>query len=320
MLKHLLTSAGRVYNFLISLIVAIVLGVATWASWGFYQDSRLQSQFAREGKLLSVTVEQASQKQRSWRDIMSNSTYLSFPYQGKTYTTRFVMDSGYVGSGDRVRLLYHPDYDAFRQPNSEVHFDQSKRKSRLIDWTSVRDFSNENKLLLLCLVLTTAAFFMITGVILTLIPLSFLQDIARFILVVELVIAAVFFTYDTWNYYQYYQHIKTSGQAITVKVLDTERRSKHRNSRSRSWREYVYEATIRYQQQERVIPISEDDFDRLKPNDSLKAYYDESVDDFMSVDYSLDYEQVLVPLFFWLISFILIRPFFVRKKPNMSYK
>lgn len=299
-----------------SLIVAIVLGVATWVSWGFYQDSRLQSQFVREGKLLSVTVDQAEQKQRSWRDIFSNCTYLTFSYQGKTYTTRFVMDSKYVGSGDRVQLVYHPDYDTFRQPNSEVKFDQSKRKSRLIDWTSIRDFSNENRLLLLCLVLTTAAFFMITGVIVTLIPLTFLQDIARFILVVELFIAALFFSYDTGRYYQYYQHLKTSGEEVAVKVLDTDRRARHRNSRSRSWRQYTYEATIRYQQQERVIPISEADFDHLKPNDSLKARYDESVNDFMSVDYSLDYEQVLVPMFFWLISFILIRPFFVRKKAS----
>ncbi|QDK80698.1 hypothetical protein EXU85_19630 [Spirosoma sp. KCTC 42546] len=314
MLKQFFTSIGRIYNFLLSLIVAGILGVVTWFCWGLYQDSRLQSQFVREGKLISVTVDEANQKQRSWRDILSNSTYLTFSYQGKTYTTRFVMDGKFVGSGDRVQLLYHPGYDRFRQPDSEVKFDQSKRKSRLIDWTSVRDFSNENKLLLLCIVLTTAAFFMITGVIVTLIPVTFLQDIARFILVTELFVASVFFTYDTWRYYQYYQHIKTSGQEVTVKVLETDRRAKYRNSKSSSWREYVYQATIRHQQQERVIPISEDDYDHLKPNDPLKAYYDESVNDFMSVNYSLDYEQVLVPLFFWLISFILIRPFFVRKK------
>ncbi|MVM30409.1 hypothetical protein GO755_10220 [Spirosoma sp. HMF4905] len=314
MFKELLSSLGRLYNFVISSIVAIILVITTWAFWGLYQDSLLQSQFIREGKLLSVTVDQANQKQRSWRDILGNSTYLTFPYQGKTYTTRFVMDSGYVGSGDRVKLLYHPVYDAFRQPRSEVRFDKAERKSRLVEWTSIRDFTNEHKLLLLCFVLTTASFFMISGVIVTLIPLTFLQDIARFILVVELLIAAVFFTYDTWKYFQYYQHVKTAGQEVTVKVLDTARRSKGRNTSS-SWKWYDYDATVRYQRQERVIPISEDDYDHLKPNDSLKAFYDESANDFMSVDFSPDYMHIFVPLFFWGISLILIRSFFVRQNP-----
>lgn len=318
MRNQFLTSIGRIYNFLISLIVAVFLCSITWVCWGLYQDSRLQTQFVREGKLRSVTIGEANQQQRSWRDILSNATYLTFSEQGKSYTTRFVMDGKFVGSGDRVQLLYHPDYDAYRQPSSEVKFDQSKRKSRLIDWTSIRDFSNENKLLLLCLVLTTASFFMISGVIVTLVPLTFLQDIARFILVTELLITSIFFTYDTWRYYQYYQHIKVSGQEVAVQVLETDRRAKHQNSKSSSWRQYVYRATIRHQQQERVIPISEADYESLKPNDSLKVYYDKSVNDFMSVDYSLDYEQVIVPMFFWLITFVLIRPTFVRKKIQVS--
>lgn len=318
MLKPLLSSIGKVYNFLIGLIVATILVIATWVFWGQYQELRLQNQFMKEGKLVSVTVEQTSRKHQSWRDIFGNSAYLTFPYQGKTYTTRFVMDSGYVGSGDRVKLLYHPAYDAFRQPESDNRFNKSARKSRLIDWSTVRDFSREHQLLLFCIILATASFFMITGLVVTLIPLTFLQDIARFILVVELLMAAVFFSYDTWKYFQYYQQLKAHGQEVTVKVLDKQRHAKYRNSTSRSWREYTYKATIRYQQQERVIPISEDDFERLKPNDSLKARYDASVNDLMSVDYSIDYEQLLVPAFFWLVSFTLILPFFTRKRIKVS--
>ena len=79
MLKQLFSTLGRIYSFIISLIVAAILAVTTWAFWELYQDARLQSQFDKEGKLLSVTVDQAQHEQRSWRDIMSNSVL--FDYQ-----------------------------------------------------------------------------------------------------------------------------------------------------------------------------------------------------------------------------------------------
>jgi hypothetical protein len=311
MLQKLFTAVGRLYSFLMSLIVALLLGAATWACWQFYQDTQLQTEFVKEGTLITLRVNQAEQKQRSWRDILSHSTYLTLNYQGKDYTTRYVMDSTFVGEGDRVQLLYHPGYDAFRQPGNEIRFDQSKRKSRLIDWTTIREFSNQNRLLLLCLLLSTASFFFISGVIITIIPIPFLSDIARFVFVAELAIAAGFFTYDTWAYYTYYQDLKANGRDVVVTVLDTRRIAHGRRSRMR-W--YDYQATIRYQQQERVIPISKDDFTALKPADSLHTLYAESVDDLMAVDYAPDYSLVVVPMFLWLLTFIIIRPSVVRKE------
>lgn len=261
-----------------------------------------------EGQRLSVLVEKGEQKHRSWRDMISNSTYLTFQYRGKAYTTRFVMDSGYVGSGDRVQLLYHPAYDAFRQPRNVIHYDQSNRKSRLVQWSSVQSFTDENKLLFFCILLTSVSFFLLTGVIVTIVPLGFLQDIARLALIAELILAAIFFTYDTYQYFQYYGHLKANGHEVAVRVLDTYRRAvgnssgKHNHSPL-----YTYEATIQYQQQERVIPISEDEYDTLKPNDSLKAYYDASLNDFMSVDYPPDYLKIVIPVFFLFISTLLLR-------------
>lgn len=319
MLKELFTSLGRVFNFLISLVVAVILGFTTWAFWGIYQEALVQREFVKEGQLISVTVNQADHKQRSLRDIMGNSVYLTVAYKGKDYTTRYVRDTTYVSAGDRVQLLYHPRYDAFRQPGDEIHFDQSKRKSRLIDWTAIRFFSNENRLLFFCLFLSIATFFLISGVIATVLPVPFLQSLARFVFVATLFAAAVFFTYDTWRYYQYYQHLKTDGQQVTVRVLDTDRKARFRqSSRHTFYKVYDYDATIQYQKQERVIPISEDDFERLKPNDSLKVFYDESIDDFMSVDYSLTYSQILLPAFFWLLAFILLRPGSTRTKKSQS--
>jgi hypothetical protein len=306
MLKDFFATLGRIYTFIMSVVLAVILGAAIWVCWGFYEEEQLQNEFTKVGKLVSVPVVQANQQQKSWRDILSNSTYLTVRYNGKDYPIRFVMDSVFVGSGDDVSLLYHPRYDAFRQPNSGVHFNRSTLKSRLIDWSTVSTFSNENRLLLLCLVLTTASFFVITGVLVTILPLTFLQDIARIVLVIVLCIACIFFTYDSWKYYEYYQTLKRNGHPVTVQVLDTQRISHRRSSRSSTgW--YEYHARIRYQQQERIIPISSDDFDALKPPDSLQAYYDESMNDFMSVDFPPDYIRLFIPLFFGFLVFMLMR-------------
>ncbi|UFH53293.1 hypothetical protein [Spirosoma sp. KNUC1025] len=323
MLKQLFSTLGRIYSFVMSLIVAAILGVITWAAWVYYQDALLQKQFMQEGQRISVLVDQGEQKQRSWRDVLGNSTYLTFQYKGKAYTTRFVMDSGYVGSGDRVQLLYHPAHDAFRQPRNELRYDHSNRKSRLVQWTTVRSFTTENKWLFLCLVLTTATFFLLTGIIVTILPIGFLQTIARLVLTVELLIATVFFTYDTYQYFQYYNHLKTNGHEVAVQVLDTSRRAVGNSSgRNNHTPLYTYEATIQYQQQERVIPISEDDYDTLKPKDTLKAYYDVSVDDFMSVDYPPNYWLIFVPVFFGFISILLLRSSLERKpqKQENAYR
>lgn len=310
MLRQLFSTLGRIYSFIMSLIIAAVMGVVTWAFWGYYQDVRLQKQFTQEGQSLSVLVSRGEQKHRSWRDMISNSTYLTFQYKGKSYTTRFVMDSGYVGSGDRVRLLYHPVYDTFRQPRNEIQYAPSDRKSRLVEWTTVRSFTDENKLLLLCLVLTTISFFLMSGVIVTIIPIGFLQDIARLVLTVVLTLAAIFFTYDTYQYFRYYQQLKTNGREVAVQVQDTYRRAVGNNSGKHNHTPlYTYEATVHYQQQERVIPISEADYETLKPKDTLKAYYNDSVNDFMSVDYRPDYWLVFVPAFLWFISIMLLRSF-----------
>ncbi|WP_461039603.1 hypothetical protein [Spirosoma harenae] len=291
-----------------SVILTAVLGVITWLCWGFYQEEVLQSRFMKEGKPISVTVDQAERERRSWRDILGNSVYLHFTYQGKPYTTRYVMTDTYVSSGDQVQLLYHPTIDAFRQPGRVVVFNQYAGKSRLVNWTTVRDFSNENKLLVLCIILATAFLFMASGIIVSILPIPFLRSSVQLILIVELVAVAIFFTYDTWKYHQYYQSMKAQGHPEMVKVISTHRHSYHRSSRHRHWSEwYDYYAYISFKGQQRTIAISEEDYESLKPNDPLKALYDPSVDDLMSADYSFEFKKIAVPVFFWLIALVVLR-------------
>ncbi|GAB3885336.1 DUF3592 domain-containing protein [Spirosoma agri] len=315
MFTGLVATLGRIISFSMSVIVAVLLGGATWASWSYYEEQQLQSQFSKEGQLVSVTVTQADHKQKSWRDILGNTVYLTVTYRGKDYMTRFVMDSTYVGSGDRVSLLYHAGYDAFRQPASGVHFNRYSKESRLIDWTTIRTFGDDTKLLLLCVILSVASFFVISGVITTIVPVPFLQDLARLVLVIVLSIGCVFFTYDAWNYYEYYQTLKRTGHQVVVQVLATDRIAPRHSSRhGNSWRDYDYQATIRYQQQERIIPISADDYTRLKPGDSLPAYYNTSMNDFMSVDFPAEFSPVIMPLFFGFLVFLFVRNGFFNRK------
>ncbi|SOD81910.1 hypothetical protein [Spirosoma fluviale] len=305
MLGKIATVLGRLYTFLLSLVVALILSVATWGMWQYYQDVRLLDDFSRKARPVTVAITNAEQKQRSWQDVFSNSTYLTVEYQGKAYPCRFVMDSGYVGSGDRVKLLYHPDYDSFRQPRAVLKFDESNRKSRLIEWSSIRDFSPSNRLLLLCMLLSTASFFFSSGLIGSLIPIPFLQTIARFLFVLALGCAAIFFTYDTIAYFNYYQLLNKEGQSVSVPVLATNRKA---HGRKYNW--YTYEATVRHQGQERIVPISEDDFDALSSSlpGSVTVRYVAAVDDLMADDFTPDYWVIVVPLFFYLLVFLFVRP------------
>lgn len=303
MFQQFFSILGRIYQFMVSLVITALLGLATWVCWGFYEEASLQSRFASEGRLVSVRVSEVSHEQRSWRDVLGNSAYLTVQYQGRPYTTRFVTDTTFVSEGDRVSLLYHPDYDALRQPEP-AHQNPAFHKSRLIRWSTINEFTIENKLLLLCFVLATAFFFYGSGVLTMLIPVPFLQDMARLVLTIELFAVAVFFAYDTYAYFQYYQGLKTHGRAVAVTVLDTHRRSVGGKSRH-GW--YEYQANVRRNNQAYTIPISEADYDMAKPGHVLRAIYDESMPDLMSADFPPDYKRLFIPVFFGVFAVILLR-------------
>lgn len=307
MLQKLVNAIGRLYNFVVSLVITVLLGLATWVCWGFYQEASRQSDFAREGQLVSTQVVQVSYQQRSWRDALGSSVYLTVRYRGRPYITRFIIDTTFVSEGDRVSLLYHRGYDAVRQPETDHHTAASVHKSRLIQWSIIEKFSSENKLLLLCLILSTAFFFFGSGLLVTVLRVPFLQDMARLVLAIELFAATVFFTVDAYAYFQYYQRLKTHGHEVTVSVLDTRRTSVGKSSRH-GW--YYYQADVRHKGQLYTIPISEDDFETVKAGDSLRAIYDESAPDLMSADFSADYSRPVVPAFFGLLTIFLLRSLF----------
>ncbi|GAB3503458.1 hypothetical protein GCM10027341_32610 [Spirosoma knui] len=314
MLQKLLAALGNFYVLVISVLISAGLCAATWVSWVFYQEVELQSQFAQEGQLRSVVINQVDHEQRSWRDMLNNSAYITFTYQGKDYTARYVNDTSYVREGDRVQLLYHPQHDGFRQPVSEIHSPAGIPKSRLINWTAIK-LSHERQVLFLCLLLTSITFFFVSGLLLKFVQIPVLQQMARLLLGLELLALSGFMAYSFWTYYLLYQHIKANGRETTVQVVDTDRVSTTRRSRSRiNW--YSYQATVQYQQRQRIIPISEADYELLKPTNALQVYSDESADELMSVDYPLDYSRGLVPIVCGALALLVVLPSLTRRKQN----
>ncbi|GAB3340436.1 hypothetical protein GCM10027299_53840 [Larkinella ripae] len=303
MLREIFVFLGKLYRFFISLLLIALLGIAAWAMWQFFVDERRQNEFLKEGKEVEVQVADIDLSHHSWRDVFGNAVYITFPYHQKNYTIRVVRDTSWVGSGDRVRLLYHPQRDQFRQPSYERK--PGRIVSRFIHWSSVAGFSKENKLLVGFLAVTTGLLFFAGSFLFSITGWTFLQIIARFMLVSVLGIAALFFTYDTWVYYEYYRHVKKTGQLMEVTVQDTDRHRVGRSTRHTGFNLYVYDATFNYRTGQRVVPITKAEYETLKPKATLRVLYDAERDDFMSATYSGDYSQAIPPVFLWILFLVI---------------
>ncbi|MBC7892814.1 MAG: hypothetical protein H7Y12_11410, partial [Sphingobacteriaceae bacterium] len=264
---------GRIASWIGSFIITLGLAVVAWLFWVGYGEARLQRRFETEGHAFEITVTDANRESRSWRDAFGGVAYVSFSHRANSYTTRFVSDTMWVGAGDRVRLLYHPGLDAFRQP--VVERKSGVRTSRLVKWSVADGFSTENKILVGFMLMATVVFFMSVGLLVSLTGWTFLGGLARVVLLVVLGGAAVFFSYDSLGYYRYYQHLRSQGQPVEVVVLEKDKTAHGR----RSVAYYTYGATVRLNDQPRVIPIEEAEYETLRPGDRLRVLYDREQED-----------------------------------------
>lgn len=312
--RSALTFVRKLYQLIASLVLIGILSVGAWFLWHAYEDERLQNLFLEEGQIVEVTVAESDYTQRSWRDMLGNVLYLRFPYQQKTYETRYVVDSAWIESGSRVRLLYHPGRDEFRQPHTERQ--ANHRVSRLIKWSSINDFSDAYKFLAGFLVVVTFIFFFASGTLVSLTQWTFLQTFAQTILVIVLALVAVFFTYDSIQHYQYYQRVKSNGQPVDITVLSTDRNRIGKSTRRSLFKQYRYKATTQYRNQERVFRITEEEFETLKPNDRLRVLYNATLDDMMSATYTLSFWQFLAPGLVWLLFLAVFWNWIAKAKPK----
>ena len=315
MVKGILASVRNFVRLVMMLVFAVVLGVLAWGSWQLYKNEKELQQFIQEGHPVNVQVIATDRQDRTWYDQFSNKVYITFNYNNRLYTTRYIQDSGWVNAGDRVSLLYHPVADGFRQLNRPMHFNKPTSSSRLISFSFMGRWNEGQKWMLLTLLLATAFALVTTGAINSVVTIPMLALLGRFIITGLVVCAALYFTYNAWQYNQYYNKIRNNSKSETVTVLGT---NSHARSKRNSWF-YDYDATVQFGNEQKTIPIEEEDYERLKPNDKLEVLYNKEENDMMSVNYSADNTNWFVALFMWAFAiFFLYTNFFKKKRPQSN--
>ncbi|HEY8895665.1 MAG TPA: hypothetical protein VIM79_12645 [Niastella sp.] len=315
MVKGILSSVRNFFRLVMMLILAVVLGVLAWGSWQLYKNEKELQLFINEGHPVNVQVTATDRQDRTWYDQFSNKVYITFNYNNRLYSTRYIQDSGWVNAGDRVSLLYHPQADAFRQLNRPMHFNKPSAASRLISFSFMGRWNDGQKWLLLTLMFATVLALVIIGIINSVVTIPFLGMFGRFIITCVVVCGALYFTYNAWQYNQYYNKIKNNSQQETVTVLGT---SSHARSKRNSWF-YDYDATVQFGNEQKTIPIEEEDYEKLKANDKLQVLYNKEENDMMPVNYSADHTNWFVALFIWAFAiFFLYTTFFKKKQPQTN--
>ena len=173
--------------------------------------------------------------------------------------------------------------------------------SRLISWSALPDFTPET-LALLLVALAGALFFVGSGLLASLTGWRVFSALARPVGAVVLAAGAVFFTYDTAQYYRYAAALRREGRPLTVAVLRAEQHADRQTTRSNSYdfRTYTYTATFRHRGQEREVAIEQADYARLTAGDPrLNVCYDTARNDFIADGYSPRWLPLVLPLFFW---------------------
>lgn len=288
---------GNLAGFITLLILTALTGWLTWLSWHQYRDEHRYGQISSEGQHVSVRISAIDRSSRSWTDQFTNTVYLSFHHQHKTYRLRYHQDSGWLNSGDQVDLLYHAGFDEFRQPRSHSFFRSNLQQSRLVGFTIVSSWNDERKWLIGCIILA-AVFLMLASTLLArLTGIQRLRFIGQLAFIGLLLTGVAYFTYNTWQYYQYHSQLKRGGHEETVQVQATSRKALSKRS---SWF-YTYEATVVHNKEERLIAIDGSEFDILKPGDPLQVYYNPGLNDMMSVNHEPDSTNLIATGFVWVL-------------------
>ncbi len=245
---------------------------------------------------------------------MAISPTSGFTYNNKPYTLRYQQDTSWLSSGDRIVLLYHPGTDVFRQPRTYSAFKDNNNQSKLMKFTIISFGMMEgNGWWLVC---SSVPFFvlLLSGLLATLTGSTIVRTAGRIVFIALLLAGVAYLTYNTWQYYRYYNQLKSGAHEETVQVLSTWRRNTSRRS---NWF-YAYEATVQHGKQERVIPIGEEEYRILKPGAPLQVYYNSQLNDMMSINHSPDHANLLATLFAWVLLLYFTRQQWlkIRNKPR----
>lgn len=309
--KGFISSARNLLRIVMMLIGAAVFGFLAWGSWQLHENENLSEQFSVEGRPVVVKVATTDRKSRTWYDGFFSPVYITFNYNNRSYTTRCLQDSGWIAEGDRITLLYHHALDDFRQPGKRIHFNNGySNQSRLLHFSITSAWTDERKWLALTLAFSAVFVLIMLGLITSLVNIPVLKHIGRFIVTVGVFGAALYFTYNHWQYKNYYNQVKDKGRPMTVNVLGTDA---HARSKRNNWW-YSYEASVQYGHEQKVIPIEESDYNNLKPNDQLQVLYNQELKDMMPASYTPDNSNMWVALFMWAFAIFFAWTSFFRQK------
>ncbi len=311
-----LSSVKGFLMFVLHLILTVMFAFLTWIFWGLYHQEKLSYEFQQQGKPVTITVNGYNDAKKNWTDYLGNIKYISFTYKGKTYNTRYTQDSVFVTEGTKLTLLYNPSSDAFRQPSKEI-YSSKNNESLLIGWTGVALLSPLHKSLLSFLLVALAFFFLLAGLLARIPGLYVITSVAGFVFSVLLLAGVVYVSYDAFNYYRYYHHIKNTGEKQQVTVLDKDvyylYNDNGNNGNFDPFR-YVYTATVDFKNNDRTIPVSLHDYNSLQKGSRLNVYYDTTLNDMMAADYSINPSIFIFSALLWLITIIILSKRFRRKK------
>jgi hypothetical protein len=206
--------------------------------------------------------------------------------------------------------LYHAQLDDFRQPGNRFHFTRQNDRSRLIQFSITNMWSDERKWFMLSLAFSTVFFFILLGILNSIVQAPLLQHLGRFIIFGLVLCGTLYFTYNSWQYYNYYQKIKDNSSKLTTRVLSTNQHA--RSKRSNWW--YRDDARVQYGNEQKMIPIEKEDYNKLRPNDQLPVLYNRELNDMMPENYTPDHSNLVVALFMWGLTIFFAWNNFFRNK------
>lgn len=291
---------------LFMLLFSALLALLAWGSWKMHAHEKLSNLFLTKGQHIEVKVATADRDNRAWYDQFTNAVYISFEHEGRSYTTRCIQDSGWISEGDQVDLLYLPEIDEFHHPRQ---IQRQDNRSRLLEFSVSTMWRNHQKWQLMAMGFSVASLLFLLTAVIAIQPIPILIQLRRAAGTCLILAAAIYFTYNTWQYFQYYNQVRAGGHEATVTVLHTDYRS-HSN-KSNWWPSYF--ATVQYNNEEKIIPINEGHYERLQPNGPLKIIYNEPLNDMMPADYSREYSGIFISLFMWSLGGYLVYRFFLKK-------
>lgn len=288
---------GTVAGFITLLVITAVIGLLAWLARQQYLGQRQYEQISTEGQKVTVRADQVDRTSRSWKDQFVNTVYLTFTYQHKPYTLRYQQDTGWLNTGDRVDLFYHPGLDAFRQPRLHSYFKSNLHHSRLIGFAISAQWTDGRKWQVLWIALASVFALLLCSLLARLTGLQAIRTLGRLLFIGLLLTGVVYLTYNTWQYYRYYNQLRSGAREETVQVLSTNSRSVSKRS---NWF-YTYEATVQQGKQEKLIPIDEAEYKTLKPGAPLQVYYNSQLNDMMSVNHTPGHTNLVATLFAWFL-------------------